>query len=128
MAENVQNFAVAAQPRLSKTTAVAAGKPFVVSTNVRTLQKLILDLPVGLTFSEPPTQQGKVYAASDGNTYFVPSARIGKRSRTSKVPDVRIDHQQGGYMMQIRFELLRPEGIPATAKQLPLNNHTFSLQ
>jgi hypothetical protein len=86
-----------------------------------------LQVESAATFTEAPTSVGRAYAGTDGVNYFVPSARVAKRSRASQVPHVFIAREEGKHFLRVEFDLFRPSGIPEDATPLPLTNIVVKL-
>lgn len=78
-------------------------------------------------FLEVPNRVDRVYAATDGKTYFIPQAKIANRTNRPDQPDIFIDHQAGKYTLMVTFDVLHH---PATmgATPLPIDGFGVSLQ
>ncbi len=87
-------------------------------------QAQLQNLPI---FTTAPTVVGQPYTATNGIVYYIPTAVVARRSSVSRWPAVFIDRRDDAYVLQVTFDLLRPDGIPVDAEPLPLNNFSVRL-
>lgn len=78
-------------------------------------------------FTEVPNRVDRIYTATDGKIYFVPQAKIAKRSNRPDQLDIFIDHQADKYTLMVTFDLLHhPATLAATP--LPIDGFNVNLQ
>jgi hypothetical protein len=84
-------------------------------------------------FNSAPTQTGMAYTSVNGSSYFIPNARVSMRMKGSTTPDVFLQRKATGsgdvgYTLRVTFELRRPDTLPDSARALPLDQFSISLQ
>ncbi len=87
----------------------------------------VIRLPEGPELSEDPTSPDRICRGADGKQYFVPEARLARRSQTSKVPDLRLERRIEGVVLTLGIELGRAGGIPDSAEMLPVDDLRLGL-
>jgi len=84
-------------------------------------------------FNSAPTQTGVAYTSVNGSSYFIPNARVSMRMKGSTTPDVFLQRKATssgdvGYTLRVTFELRRSENLSDSARALPLDQFSISLQ
>jgi hypothetical protein len=77
--------------------------------------------------TEVPNRVDKVYPATDGKLYFLPQAKIARRTNRPDQLDLFIDHQADKFTLMANFDLVHhPATLAAIA--LPVDGYTVNLQ
>jgi hypothetical protein len=119
--------ALASQLRVEAPVMTRAIRPELLQLSLLTALQPAAPADGGVPLESAPAMVEGSLTGSDGTVYFLPQARIARRSKVSPIPHVFLDKRAGEVVLQVWFDLGPHSSLPTGAKPLPIENVAASL-
>lgn len=97
--------------------------------NLAALRMLTVDLHVknAPVVTSDPVRPDAGLTGADGTSYFVPYARVSKRSKASSVKNIFFERTEGKVVLRVWFDIARPDSVASDAQPLPVDSYAVAL-